>query len=79
MIVQLLGVNSDDINIDQNDDGCIVVVSEKTGMRIKITNDNFYFIDKYGNEMSLDDLKLVVHQNAPTYDELYQHWIKTRE
>ena len=36
-------------------------------------------IDKYGNTLTIDDVKAVYQQNSPTYDELYEHWLKTKQ
>ena len=59
-------------------DGSIVIYNEHKGMCMRIAKDDAYIIDKYGNEMSITGLKAVFTPNAPTYDELYEHWLKTR-
>ena len=46
---------------------------------IKFTNNDIYMIDKYGNTLSMDAMKAVYHQNSPTYEELYEHWLKTKD
>jgi hypothetical protein len=46
---------------------------------IKIYNEGLFFIDKYGNTTTIDDVMLQYKQNSPTYDELYEHWLKTKQ
>ena len=46
---------------------------------IKIKNDGIHIIDQYGNEMFIKDCKLTFNNNSPSYEELYNHWIKTKE
>jgi hypothetical protein len=45
---------------------------------IRIYNEGLFFIDKYGNTTTIDDAMLQYKQNSPTYDELYEHWLKTK-
>ena len=52
-------------------------VREKT--HIRIYNEGLFFIDKYGNTTTIDDAMLQYKQNSPTYDELYEHWLKTKQ
>ena len=36
-------------------------------------------VDKYGNETSMVDMFLKFDKNAPSYEELYDHWLKTKQ
>ena len=45
---------------------------------LKIKNDWFHFIDRYSNEMFFKECKLTFKNNSPTYEELYNHWLKTK-
>lgn len=45
---------------------------------IKIKNDGFHFIDQYGNETLFEYAKLTFKNDYPTYEELYNHWLKTK-
>lgn len=60
-----------------DEDGALTVITPHGSM--KITNDNLYLTDKYGNTITIDDMKAVYQQNSPTYDELYEHWLKTNQ
>lgn len=60
-----------------DEDGNIIIT--KTDGTIKITPDNVYMIDKYGNTLVIDDIRVTHQQNSPTYDELYEHWLKTKQ
>ena len=67
-------VNNYKFYIDK--DGSIVIRDGSVSMRI--AKEDMYIIDKYGNEMSVTGLKTVFTPNAPTYDGLYEHWLRTR-
>lgn len=45
---------------------------------IKIKNDGFHIIDQYGNETVFVDGKIIFKNNSYTYEELYNHWLKTK-
>ena len=45
---------------------------------IKIKNDGFHFIDQYGNETLFEGSKLTFKNNSHTYEQLYNHWLKTK-
>ena len=45
---------------------------------IKIKNDGFHIIDQYGNETVFVDGKITFKNNSHTYEELYNHWLKTK-
>ena len=55
------------------------MVLTKYNGKIKITPNNIYIKDKYGNILRFDEAKLIYQQNSPTYDELYEHWLKTKQ
>ena len=63
------------INWDEN--GLLTAISEDG--KIIFTNENTYMVDKYGNTLTIDDIKAVYQRNSPTYDELYEHWLKTKQ
>ena len=63
------------INWDEN--GLLTVVNENG--KIIFTQENTYRIDKYGNTLTIDDIKAVYQQNSPTYNELYEYWLKTKQ
>lgn len=46
---------------------------------VKITNDKLSFTDKYGNTLTFEDMKAIYQLNSPTYDELYEHWLQTKQ
>ena len=48
------------------------------GSYVKMTSTDLYFVDKYGNEECLSNFGATFKQNAPSYDELYNHWVKTK-
>lgn len=68
----------ENINPYFDEDGAIVFKSTD-GATIRITNKDLYFIDKYGNEMSMGDFKISLKSNTPSYEELYNHWLKTKQ
>lgn len=49
------------------------------GRMIQIAPDDLYMTDKYGNTTSLTNLGLTYKQQYPSYDELYEYWIKTKD
>ena len=55
-----------------------IIITKPDGT-IKITPDSLYMIDKYGNVLTMDDVKAIFQQNSSTYDELYEHWLKTKQ
>lgn len=71
-----IGTDGVGTNVYIDDDGTLWFRGENTSMRI--TSEDMYIIDKYGNEMSMTELKACFKPNAPTYDDLYEHWLKTR-
>ena len=72
-----IGKGNDGTDIYINDDGYFVW--ENNGMKQVLTNDDFYLIDRDGNIMSMLDLNNWLKPNIPTYDELYEHWLKTKQ
>ena len=63
------------INWDEN--GTLTSVDENG--KIIFTQENVYMIDKYGNTLTINDVIAVYQQNFPTYEELYEHWLKTKQ
>ena len=63
--------------ITWDEDGRLNLISENG--KIVFYNKNTYMIDKYGNTLTIDDIKATYQQNSPTYDELYEHWLKTKQ
>ena len=57
----------------------LIVLKAKNGMMQRITPEETYITDQYGNEMSLTEIRACFTQNSPTYDELYEHWLKTKK
>ena len=49
------------------------------GISIRITNEDLYFIDKYGNETYIKGNNISFKRNTPSYEELYDHWLKTKQ
>ena len=72
-----IGKGNDGTDIYINDDGHLVW--DNNGMKQVLTNDDFYLIDRDGNVTSLLDLNKRLKPNVPTYEELYEHWIKTKQ
>ena len=68
----------ENINPYFDEDGAIVFKSTD-GTVIRITNKDLYFIDKYGNETSMVDMFLKFDKNAPSYEELYNYWLETKQ
>ena len=65
-------------NIWQDKDGSFVLIGID-GHWMKISSDGLSFRDKYGNVTTIDGAILQYKQNSPTYDELYEHWLKTKQ
>ena len=62
------------ISYDEN--GRLTLVGENG--TIIFTSEDTHMVDKYGNAFTINDLKATFQRNAPTYDELYEHWLKTK-
>lgn len=60
-----------------DDDGIIVVYQD--GSQLKFTDEFVHFTNKYG-DIEIIDSESYWHLRAerPTYDELYEHWLKTK-
>lgn len=56
----------------------LVIGMRPDGSYMKMTKTDLYFVDRYGNEECLSDFGVMYKQNSPTYDELYNHWLKTK-
>lgn len=63
------------INWDEN--GLLTAVSEDG--KIVFANEDVHMIDKYGNTFTINSLKAIFKSNSPTYDELYEYWLKTKQ
>ena len=70
-------INSPMYNIVVNDEGIIFKYSD--GSQLKYTESYIEFTNKYGDVTKVDS-QLYQHSQAkrPTYDELYEHWLKTK-
>ena len=55
------------------------IIQSIDGNMIKIMSDGLYMVDKYGNTTFLTDINFAYKQNSPSYDELYEYWLKTKE
>lgn len=64
-------------NIGWDKDG-ILTVTNALGT-IKITNEGLHMINKYGDTLIADDKGYSCQFNSPTYEELYEHWLKTKQ
>ena len=71
-----IGTTEDGTEVYMGDD--IIVLKAKNGMMQRITSDEMYIIDQYGNEMSMMEIQACFKPKAPTYHELYEHWLKTK-
>jgi len=56
-----------------------ITLEAEDGRKFFISEDKIFAIDKYGNVMKYSDGFIHYKQNAPTYDELYEHWLKTKD
>lgn len=72
-----IGKYDDGTDFYINDDGYFVW--ENNGLKQVLTNNDFYLIDRDGNVISILDLNNWFKPNIPTYDELYEHWLKTKQ
>ena len=75
--MNFIGTTMDGTNVYVGED--VIVLKAKNGMIHRITPDDMYITDKYGNEMSMTEIKACFKPKAPTYDELYEHWLKTKQ
>ncbi len=63
--------------ITWDEDGRLILVSENG--KIVFSSKDISMVDKYGNVVTIDDIKVIDQQNIPTYDELYEYWLKTKQ
>lgn len=56
-----------------------ITLEAEDGRAIFISEDKIFAMDKYGNIIKYSDGFIRYKQNAPTYDELYEHWLKTKD
>ena len=66
------------INPYFDEDGALLFKSTD-GTSIRITNKDIYLKDRYGNEMCMDNFKVSLKDNAPSYEELYKYWHETKQ
>lgn len=71
-----IGTTQDGVEVYMGDD--TIVLKAKNGMMQRITPNEMYITDKYSNEMSMTEICACFKQQSPTYDELYEHWLKTK-
>ena len=47
---------------------------------MSIGPNGLFVINKYGDKVDInaDECKVMPNHNKPTYDELYEHWLKTK-
>lgn len=74
----MMYLNGDSYMYEDPDTGCCVIRS-RDGLMVKITADGIYFIDKFGNIVSLEGCMDINARKLPTYEELYEYWSKTKE
>ena len=65
-------------NIWQDDDGNFLLWGVD-GRWMRITKDGLFFRDRYGNTTTIDGAYIRSSINSPTYAELYEHWLKTKQ
>ena len=71
-----IGTTLDGTEVYMGDD--IIVLKAKNGIMQRITSNEMYIIDQYGNEMSMTEIQACFKPHTPTYAELYEHWLKTK-
>lgn len=74
--------------IYKDDNGTIVLLGDNhticlnnpNGNSVIIDDDKFIFTDRYGDKLTLyRDEKIVFDRTSPSYEELYDHWLKTKQ
>lgn len=60
-----------------DEDGRLTLVSEHG--KIVFGSKDTSMVDKYGNTVTINDISVISKQNSPTYEELYEHWLKTKQ
>ena len=60
------------------EDKCMILKGGD-GQTVVMSADKILIIDEYGNSTEYFDGQVNYKQNAPTYDELYEHWLKTKD
>lgn len=63
---------------DYKEDKCIILKGDD-GREVYISEDKMITKDKYGDVVAYSDGTVCYKQNSPTYDELYEHWLKTKD
>lgn len=59
------------------DENSLLTLENEYGT-VKISPDDFWLTDKYGNTITLKGMGVAFKRNSPTYDELYEYWLKTK-
>jgi hypothetical protein len=63
--------------IDADDEG--IVIKYRDGSQLKYTADYVQLTNKYGDVEIIDSNNYqYLPTERPTYDELYEHWLKTK-
>lgn len=65
-------------NIWQDKDGSFILRGVD-GSWFRIGNEGLSFRDKYGNTTTIDGGYIKSSTRIPTYAELYEHWLKTKQ
>lgn len=60
------------------EDKCITLNGDD-GRTVIMSANKVIITDKYGDTIECFDGRVIYKQNAPTYDELYEHWLKTKD
>ena len=63
-------------NMYIDDEGSIIW--DGLGITVKLTNERCYITSAYGDEICITNTHITHTQNSPTYEELYEHWLKTK-
>ena len=62
--------------ITWNEDGSLVIVGDSG--HIIFSQEDTNMVDQYGNTFSINSLRAMFEEKAPTYSELYDHWQETK-
>lgn len=61
-------------------DGYSFTINYVNGSILMVNQDFTRFVDRYGNECGYNAQGNIFYEdNSPTYDELYEHWLKTKQ
>lgn len=62
--------------ITYDKDGRLTAVNEHG--QIVFTSDDTWMVNRYGNVVTINDINTMFQRNSPTYEKLYEHWLKTK-